>query len=271
MLEAGITPVDPYPGRTDLPWLCRCRCQRDVVERLTWVRAGSIGCVVRAPRGRQRVADEQAEAELRAASWEPLGPYPSSQTLWLSHCRPCGAEGSHTLNNIRAAPRRHGCRPCAWATVDRRLPQQEAISLMQSAGMDPLAEYMGRTRWGCRWCAIRGIDYTAPFLVYLITHDQLGARKIGICNVVNRARRLTAHAEEGWQVVHTLNTPTGDHAHRVEQQVLAELAARGIGPYLAIEIMPQGGYTETVDAEAIDAPDLWQLIVGSETVMRPSP
>ena len=42
--------------------------------------------------------------------------------------------------------------------------------------------------------------------------------------------------------------------------MLADLAARDIGPYLTIEIMPQGGYTETVDAEAITAPALWEMI-----------
>ena len=176
MLAAGITPVEPYPGRTDLPWRCRCRCQRDVVKRLTWVRAGSVGCMTCAPGGRQRVDDEQAEAEMRRANWEPLGPYSGSETPWLSHCRSCGAEGSPTLKSVRAAPKRHGCRSCARATVDRRLPQQDAVELMQSAGMDPLVEYTSmntpwtsrcylcenvsdptlgnvynRARWGCRW------------------------------------------------------------------------------------------------------------------------
>jgi hypothetical protein len=52
----------------------------------------------------------------------------------------------------------------------------------QQVSEPALGNVYNRTRWGCRWCASRGIDYCAPALVYLITHPQLGAHKIGICN-----------------------------------------------------------------------------------------
>lgn len=89
---------------------------------------------------------------------------------------------------------------------------------------------------------------------------QLGAHKVGTCNVANRERRLTAHVKEGWQVVHTLS-----NAHRRPRPPRrAERSHRArrprYRPYLTIELMPQGGYTETVDAEAIDIPALWRLI-----------
>jgi hypothetical protein len=46
MREARLVPLEPYPGKTTVPWKCRCGvCDRTVAPRLANIRAGQGGCV----------------------------------------------------------------------------------------------------------------------------------------------------------------------------------------------------------------------------------
>jgi hypothetical protein len=90
MAEAGLKPLEEFPG-TDAPWRCEClRCGDVVTARLQKIRTGD-GCCKRcgvAASARARSADAAgAEAMMRAAKLEPLEPYPGGNHLpWR-----CGA------------------------------------------------------------------------------------------------------------------------------------------------------------------------------------
>jgi hypothetical protein len=96
-------------------------------------------------------------------------------------------------------------------------------------------------------------------VLYLLTHERLGAHKIGIMHT--DSARLQRHRDEGWQVCHEL-VADGETVDRIETDVLAwwrfELH---LPPHVDRALMPQGGYTETVDAEAVSIPDVWAFVM----------
>jgi hypothetical protein len=54
---------------------------------------------------------------------------------------------------------------------------------------------------------------------------------------------------------------TGITAYEIEQDILSWLRVElSLDIYLSDEQMPQGGYTETVDASEIDLPTIWAKI-----------
>ncbi len=110
---------------------------------------------------------------------------------------------------------------------------------------------------GCRYCATKGLDYNAPALLYLITHAELEAHKVGIGSP--NAGRLDAHRKNGWTVYKVMHFDTGQEAYDVEAAVLRWLRAEmGLPQALTQREMPQRGETETVYAADIDLPILWQ-------------
>ncbi|MFI8308032.1 hypothetical protein ACIF80_32365 [Streptomyces sp. NPDC085927] len=68
----------------------------------------------------------------------------------------------------------------------------------------------------CRFCGGYGIG-TDDALIYLTTHQTLGAAKIGIAKMGNK--RLDQHRARGWTAVKTVNLP-GGRARAVEHAVL---------------------------------------------------
>lgn len=108
-----------------------------------------------------------------------------------------------------------------------------------------------RSGWGgCRICSPGGFDATQDAILYLIAHPVLGAAKVGIGNT--RGRRLKEHRANGWQVLAVIYVP-GVVAEVIEANILGSWrTGLGLPPFLSASEMPQGGWTETVDLDAID-------------------
>ena len=175
------------------------------------------------------------------------------------------------------------CGYCAGKVVD----VEDAINIMQSAGLKPLDPYPGALdRWrcecqkcgrivyprysgikkgqgGCRFCAQIGIDYTGPGFIYLMTHQQLQSHKVGIGGL-KRTRnrdRVTEHQKFGWSLHSRKDFETADDAFQVEQRILFWLREeRKLSIFLSALEMPQGGFTETIDAAEIDLQTIWAKI-----------
>jgi predicted GIY-YIG superfamily endonuclease len=114
---------------------------------------------------------------------------------------------------------------------------------------------------GCRYCANKGLDYNEPAYLYLMTHQTLGAHKIGIANDETRVNRIKEHQKYGWDLFKSINFESGDEAFQIEQQVLTWLREKkGLGIFLSKKQLPQGGYSETVDASEIDLPTIWAKV-----------
>jgi hypothetical protein len=113
------------------------------------------------------------------------------------------------------------------------------------------------SRAGCARCAGNrsGFDKSAAGVVYLITHPTLGAHKIGI--TASGSDRLDKWQRRGWQVYATHHFDIGADAHWVEQSALQWLRTDlGLGPFLR----DTDGWSETVDAAAIDLATIWQHV-----------
>ncbi|MFE7779190.1 hypothetical protein ACFU5O_36035 [Streptomyces sp. NPDC057445] len=154
MRAAGLEPLEPYPG-ANVAWKCRCaKNAHKVAPTFTSVRVGmSSGCRycgrVAAGERRRAAGQEKAEADMRAAGFEPLEPYPGAGARWRCRHVACGRTVHPRLFKIRAGG--GGCRACAGrAPVDPAVAEAE----MYAIGMEPLEPFPGRVRdpWKCR-CA----------------------------------------------------------------------------------------------------------------------
>ena len=121
---------------------------------------------------------------------------------------------------------------------------------------------------GCRYCTNKGLDYSEPAYLYLMTHPILGAHKVGIANFKTRVNRIKEHQKYGWEVFRSIDFDTGDDAFQIEQQVLDWIRVKkGLGIFLSKEQLPQGGYSETVEAAEIELATIWSKI---QTLKRSS-
>jgi hypothetical protein len=275
MRDAGLVPEAPYPGACGIPWKCRCAtCGRTVSPSLLTVQHGAgIGCKYCSGAA---IHPDDAAAMMCAAHLKPLEPYPGTLKPWLCLCTVCGKRVSPMLNNIRKG---QGCEYCSRRKVD----EADAVKVMRAAGFEPLAPYVAaREKWpcrclycgnevtpllnnvsrgvGCKHCAISGFDPGAPAVVYVMSHP-IGSVKVGVCGTGDRNVRIAVHKRNGWEMHQRLRLPTGELAYRVEQAVLARLRGEyQLGPYMSAEMMPQGGWTETFDAELMPAGTMWKIV-----------
>lgn len=278
MVRSGVTPLVPYPG-SNRRWKSQCnKCQRIVEPTWSAVQSGNGGCAYCAG---HRVDPGEAVQVMLNANLKTLVEYPGAAKRWKSRCIICQSTCYPTYSNIRNG--NGGCLKCAGKIVN----PSEAKKTMIAAGLKPLEPYPGRhTPWkcqclkckrqvtphygsisrggGCRFCAEIGIDYTKPGYLYLITHIDLNAHKIGIGNY-ERARqyndRLKQHAKAGWTLFRRIDFESTEDAFKVEQLTLKWLRdVRTLPQYLGKKDMPQGGSSETVDASEIDLAQIWKAV-----------
>ena len=177
-----------------------------------------------------------------------------------------------------------GCAFCAGVKVD----PQEAISTMFENGFEPLEDFPGsKNKWkskclacgktssprygnvsrlgtGCIYCnRDNGVfDGTTTGCFYIITHPLLRAHKVGITSNERKSDRLKVHRAQGWGVYKVIEFERGSDALELEQEILDWFVEDlNLSSYLSKEDMPQGGYTETVDASEIDLATIWEKVL----------
>lgn len=128
MRATGLELLEPYPG-SQTPWRCRCTtCGRETSPTYSSVDSGSRGCRFCALNS---ATDERASAEVRAAGFEPLEPYPGRTTdRWRCRCS-CGNEVATRLSFVRSGTT--GCKKCPRS--DGRTDPATA-----AAGLEPLLQ-----------------------------------------------------------------------------------------------------------------------------------
>jgi hypothetical protein len=109
---------------------------------------------------------------------------------------------------------------------------------------------------------VAGIQMNKPSYIYLITHSELSAHKIGIGNKRKNRDRLKKFMNRGWEPYKVWELDTGAQALKIEKEVFRVLRKEmNIPAYLSAEQMPvTGGETETVDAESITLLQLEKII-----------
>ena len=266
MRTAGLEPLEPYPG-ADAPWRCQCTtCKHEVSPTRSSVRGGR-GCAYCAG---NRVDHDEAIATMRTAGLEPLEPYPGAGVPWRCQCMTCKRDVTPMYSSVQS--RQGGCAYCAG----RRVDPDEAAAVMVAAGLEPLVPFPGtgvpwrcqcatckrdvtpmyssvRAGGGCRFCSTGGIDYTAPGIVYLLHHPALFCLKIGVSTTAARTVRVDAHAKTGWVIIQTWDTPSGEDAEQIEQQVLTWWRNELGAPIALTKAeMPSGGWSETAALIHVD-------------------
>ena len=87
-------------------------------------------------------------------------------------------------------------------------------------------------------------------------HPDLFCLKVGVSTTAAKQVRVDTHAKTGWVTIGTWDTPTGDDAEQIEQQILGwwrnEL---GAPPALTKTEMPTGGWSETAALIHVDIDD----------------
>lgn len=275
MLGRKLEPLVPYQNAFT-PWLCRCLvCGSEVTPSYSNVKSGwgCLSCKWIAQSDRQRIPEATAVAVMLKAGVQPLGPFRHSHEPWPGKCLVCGKLISPSLGSIKSG--QGACKFCANCAVD----PDEAAGYMRDAGLEPLGPYPGRhAQWscrclncqrtvtprygsirrgqgGCRWCAARngfGFDANKVAFVYLVAHAALGALKVGVGNTTGT--RLAEHRRQGWDLIATVRVP-GAVALDIEKDILDGWRdGLDLPPYLSRGEMPQGGWTETVDVDAVDIP-----------------
>jgi hypothetical protein len=281
MRGKNLEPLEPYPGAMK-PWRSKCLdCGTEIRPRYAHIQQGRKGCKVcgyRKNAATNRTPESTAVAIMQKAGFKPLEPYKHRHHPWKSECQKCGNIVAPHLGGIIGG---QGCRFCSGLVVD----PDKAREKMLAADLEPLVDYPGAGKpWkskctkcsrivqprysqlaygigGCKFCASHGYDFTKAGILYLITHDELGAHKVGITNVDSKEKRLEKHLNQGWKVFKKRTFQDGNIAYEVEQAVLEWLRAElGLLVHLSRSQMPQGGWTETVDAAEVDLPLVWKKV-----------
>jgi recombinational DNA repair protein (RecF pathway) len=276
--QKGFQPLTSYPGGNK-PWLSRCsKCGYQIAPSYSDVKRG-VGCKIC---GRKEIPEKIAVQRWKENNLKPLVKFPGATKPWKSECLVCHRKISPWYSQPT-------CKFCAG----RAVVPAEAVTLMKKSKLLPVSKYPGAMKpWlcecmkcgrevsptyssvrlgqGCKYCANLGFQYEAAAILYLITHPDLGAHKIGIAGKKRNNSRLREHTRQGWIVLKTMDFEVGDDAYEVEQLTLLWVREDlGLPPYVGKRKMPQSGYTETINAEEIDALMIWKQVEKlSRSVLR---
>ena len=112
------------------------------------------------------------------------------------------------------------------------------------------------------FCFHVGIRYGEPAYLYLIFHKNFQSLKVGISNIDATQNRLDAHKKNGWELYKSFNFDTADEAEWFETKLLQWLRLeRKLGIHMAKELMPQGGFSETVSDQEISIREIEQKLL----------
>lgn len=285
----GFEPLEPYETTNKL-WKLKCiKCGLETSRYPASLkfrkkssksgRAGCLSCVTR-----EKVNDsnqgEVAKLMMEKAGFDVLEPYVSAKHSWKVRCKKCLMEMTKQYTHVKSENK--GCKYCSG----NYLNLEQINLIMLNAELEPLEPYVnaqkpwkckclkcGRTvkpRFGgisfgiggCKFCGPHGLDFNKPAFVYLITSNDLNAHKIGVSGKDIQTDRLKAHTKFGWKLYKRLDVHSGEAAFLIEQDVLSWLRNDlGLGIYAVKEQMPQGGYSETVDASEIELVTIWAKVL----------
>lgn len=275
--KAGYKPVEKYKNASSQWKVIHIKCGRTFKITYDSVRAGH-NCKYCAG---VAVIPTEAITVMKNLGLIPLVAYPGAKKPWKCRCLVCKRIVYPTYGS--SSSRSSGCIYCTGHKVDAK----DAKRFMLDNGLKPLEPFPGAAKkWkcrcetckrvvtpmytsiksrqgGCRYCADWGIDYAASGYIYLMTHKELSAHKLGIGNTVrSRGRsRIAQHEKRGWKLYKQMNFDVTDDAYILEQKVLEWLRkVKKLDVYLSESEMPQGGYSETVDASEIDLPAIWAKV-----------
>jgi hypothetical protein len=288
MLKRGFKTIGQFPGATKY-WDVICiKCNKPDSIKMHSVNTVS-GCSYCA---KVKLDINDVYKHMEFLEFKPLEKFKTAKTPWKIRCLKCKHIISPTWDKIKDQKRGRGCGYCSRVRVDIK----EVNRLLKQLKLKPLVKYPGgkkswkckclqcgsivypkysdlnRGQGGCSNCADFGLNYTDKGYLYLITNPLLGAHKIGIANSYKSREvddRMYKHKKRGWETYKTKSFVKLRNAYLVEQKIIKWLRVEVDLPiYLSDSQMPQGGWTETVDASEIDLPTIWAKVEELSKVKR---
>lgn len=277
MGKAELKPLEPYKD-VHAKWKCQClKCDKTVMVRYNDIRKNNSGCQYCA----KRLVDEKDAVKIMLKKkLKPLEPYKGNKPRWKCECLVCTRIVYPTYNSVQRG--QGGCKYCAGKVIT----QAQAKKLFIKAKLMPLEPYKSSsTKWKCRclvcdqivyptygnvymghggcvFCSEIGFKPRQPALLYVITHAQLNAIKIGITNTTTIIKRLDQFKRHGWQIHKKYSFKKGIDASSIEEEVLKwlknDLKLRN---HLSAKDMPiTGGHTETFNADSISVVEIQRRV-----------
>jgi len=277
----GLKPVEPYKN-SHTPWRSIClNCGTEVYPRLNGIKQGQGGCTscgIKKRSESKKLSKSKAIEIMTKSHLQPLVEYKNSKFPWKSKCLKCKNIVYPKLNTIVSGD--GGCKYCGKNFVDSKV----AKNFIQTKGFTVLEPYPGANKpWqlkhkkcgrvvtpsyssikrggACKFCTNKGFQFHLPGYIYLATNSALQAHKIGIATIGIRSDRMIEHEKYGWVMWRSKSFDLGNDAYLVEQATISWLREEKKLPiFLSAKEMPQGGFTETIDASEIDLPTIWQRV-----------
>ena len=283
MIKWGYKPLERYT-RSSAKWKStHIECGEVVYPRYSGLRNGQGGCKPCGYKNKfqpYKVSAKVATALMIKNGFEPQEPFKSYQNAWKCKCLKCGKIVYPSYGNQKQKKRK--CGYCEGNKLDPK----KAVAVMKKAKVQPLEPYKKyNSRWkckclkcgkivypswdtvnqgkgACRYCVKYGINYNVPSYIYLITHYQLNAHKVGFGNHKKREDRLGRFNKKGWKTHKVWQINTGGEAVDIEKEIFRIIRKElKIPSYLTKENMPHtGGQAETMDADLISLLELEKII-----------
>ena len=289
MKKRGFTVLEAFPGASK-KWKVKCnQCQREIETTFH-----SLSTKSRCPYCRRsKLGLDEIMETLQLLDLKSLEIYPGARKPWRLQCLKCKKIFERRYEKLTRNDRKvHGCPYCSRKRVDPNF----AVMWMRKVGVQPLAEYPGGKKpWKCkcyackevvypRWddvrqgqgacsnCADFGLNYSKPGYLYLVTNSRLNCHKIGIENTYKARKfddRMYQHSKQGWSLYKKLEFNNLRRAKKVESDVLKWMRIEMELPIpLSRKEMPQGGHTETVDANEIRLVTIWNKVLEFSKVKK---
>ena len=295
MLAANLRPLEPFVGARE-SWRCECLlCGSTVFPTYNGIQQGEGGCKEcgrKAASAKTRVPFEVASEIMKSMGYEPIDEYVNSASAWKSRCLNCGKIVNPSLSNVKKQ-QNFGCVYCMGGRVD----EQNAVKIMESAGVIPTVPYPGkdspweakcvkcqrivtptyanarRGQGGCKFCAEHGIDLVAPAYLYVLHNRVFNAYKVGIgkSGVITRNDRLYNLGRNGWEVIRKFEYETGLQAQTHEFRFFQILRNEMKIPMFlsSADMKNTAGHTETMDADLISSTKIIDILLAIRQMPLP--
>ena len=197
--NAGLEPLENYPG-SHSKWRCiHLECGEEVQVQLHAIRGGESGCFKCGVKKRgqaSRLNGDEARQFMITKGLEPQEPYELSNKPWACIHIECGSLVHPTFASIQGGQR--GCRPCAIkeGAVRSSYTPEFALGQARTRGYEPLEEYPGAMKhWRCRHTPC-GREVTATLNTLMS-----GKGCCMDCGVASRAEKNRYTSEEATAVM----------------------------------------------------------------------
>jgi hypothetical protein len=283
--EHGRIPLEQFIS-VSKPWLSKCTKCKTVaspsLSRLVYRGTACSTCGRKKTSDAKKLSQIEVKETFKRAGVELLVDYAYVNDQPLK-CRCLRCKRIVTPSYANAKKNKEGCKYCAGTFVDPK----DAKELMISFGFLPKVKYPGtdspwkvkhvicgsicyptygtikRGGGGCRNCADWGFSTDKPSYIYLITHKEFNAHKVGIANQPKLAKSDRVHKfkNHGWEVHKIWQFEDGYSVLQIEAEVFRIVREEmKIPQFLAKGQMKYEGETETMNADSITLIQLEKIV-----------